>query len=57
MRSAGEPEIPERWDEAIERLQATIDLLATETNKPRLKSADLFDRRFEQVAGQALKSR
>ena len=57
VRSAGEPEIPERWDEAIERLQATIDLLATETNKPRLKSADLFDRRFEQVAGQALKSR
>lgn len=53
VKSAGEPDIPERWDDAIVRLQATIDLLAAETGKPRLKAEDLFDRRFEPVALQA----
>ncbi|MDR2128236.1 MAG: ABC transporter substrate-binding protein [Burkholderiaceae bacterium] len=54
-RSAGEPDIPDDWNEAIERQQETIDLLARVGNKPRLKAAGIFDRRFEHVAGQALK--
>jgi sulfonate transport system substrate-binding protein len=54
VKSAGQPDIPADWKEAIVRQQATIDLLAKETGKPPLKAADLFDRRFEFVAAQAL---
>ncbi|HSD36391.1 MAG TPA: ABC transporter substrate-binding protein [Rhodocyclaceae bacterium] len=54
LKSNGEPDIPADWKGAIERQQATIDLLAKEGGKPVLKAADIFDRRFEFVAGQAL---
>ncbi|WP_233237086.1 ABC transporter substrate-binding protein [Bordetella sp. LUAb4] len=54
IQSAGEPDIPADWNGVIERQQATIDLLAKETNKPRLNAADLFDRRYEFVAAKAL---
>jgi sulfonate transport system substrate-binding protein len=52
--SAGLPDIPADWNAAIERQQATIDLLAAETGKPRLNAADLFDRRYESAAAGAL---
>lgn len=50
----GSIDIPTRWDEVIERQQATIDLLSKELNKPAFKAEDLFDRRFETIAGRAL---
>lgn len=52
--SAGLPDIPADWTAVIERQQATIDLLAAETGKPRLNAADLFDRRYESTAAAAL---
>lgn len=55
-KSAGEPDFPENWKDAIVRQQATIDLLAKEGNKPVLKAEDIFDQRFELLAGQALKA-
>jgi sulfonate transport system substrate-binding protein len=48
--SAGHPDIPATWDDTIARQQATIDLLAKETNKPRFDAGDLFDRRYEATA-------
>lgn len=56
VQSAGEPDIPADWNEAITRQQATIDLLAKETGKPQLKAEDLFDRRYEHLAAQALET-
>ncbi|MVW79830.1 ABC transporter substrate-binding protein [Bordetella sp. 02P26C-1] len=56
VKSAGEPDIPADWNDAIARQQATIDLLAAETGKPRLRAEDLFDRRYENVAAQALET-
>lgn len=53
--SAGHPDIPTDWSDTIARQQATIDLLAKETSKPRLNAADLFDRRYEGVATQGYK--
>ncbi|NYI04243.1 ABC transporter substrate-binding protein [Allostreptomyces psammosilenae] len=52
--AAGVPDIPADWDEVIERQQQTIDLLAEATDQPRLEAAELFDRRFESVAADAL---
>lgn len=57
VQSAGEPDIPADWNDVIVRQQATIDLLAEETGKPRLDAASLFDRRFEHLAAQALEAR
>jgi sulfonate transport system substrate-binding protein len=51
---AGEPDIPAGWSEAIARHQETIDILAKETGNPPLKAADLYDRRYETVAAEAL---
>ncbi|GAB1579242.1 ABC transporter substrate-binding protein [Bordetella petrii] len=56
VQSAGEPDIPASWVEVIARQQATIDLLARETGKPRLNAEDLFDRRYEAVAAGALEA-
>jgi sulfonate transport system substrate-binding protein len=55
-QSAGEPDIPADWNGAIQRQQATIDLLAKETGKPRLDAASLFDRRYEFLAAKALQT-
>jgi sulfonate transport system substrate-binding protein len=54
VKSAGEPDIPANWSEVIARQQATIALLARETGRPELKADDLFDRRFETVAAEAI---
>jgi sulfonate transport system substrate-binding protein len=53
----GEPGIPADWDAVIRRQQKTIDLIAKETGRERFDAATLFDRRFEHVAADALKSR
>ncbi len=51
--AAGKRDVPTSWTEAIERHQQTIDLLAREQKKPQLKAADLYDTRFETIAGTA----
>ncbi|WP_163166134.1 ABC transporter substrate-binding protein [Arthrobacter sp. Alg241-R88] len=51
--AAGKRDVPTSWTEAIERHQQTIDLLAREQKKPQLKAADLYDTRFEAIAGTA----
>ncbi|RWH97212.1 MAG: ABC transporter [Mesorhizobium sp.] len=50
----GQFDIPSDWNDVIVRQQATIDLLAKELNKPAIKAEDLFDRRFEAIATNAL---
>jgi sulfonate transport system substrate-binding protein len=52
--NAGVADIPASWTEAIARHQETIDLLAKETGNKRLKAEDLYDRRYESVAADAL---
>lgn len=54
--ASGEPDIPADWSGAIERHQQTIDLLAKETGNPVIKAEDLYDRRFEKVAAEALRA-
>jgi sulfonate transport system substrate-binding protein len=49
----GQPDIPASWNDAINRQQETVDLLAKEDSEPRLDAANLFDRRFEGVAAAA----
>ncbi|NUS37111.1 MAG: ABC transporter substrate-binding protein [Pseudarthrobacter sp.] len=51
--SSGKRDLPTSWTEAITRHQETIDLLAREQKKPQLKAADLYDTRFEAIAGNA----
>jgi sulfonate transport system substrate-binding protein len=51
--AAGKRDVPTSWTEAIERHQQTIDLLAREQKKPQLTAADLYDTRFEAIAGTA----
>jgi sulfonate transport system substrate-binding protein len=53
VQTAGQPEIPARWDEAIALEQASIDLMARETHHPAFSAASLFDRRFEPVLAEA----
>lgn len=55
-RQNGEPEIPDDWDPVIRRHQKTVDLIAGETGQKKFDAATLFDRRFEHVAADALKS-
>lgn len=52
--NAGVSDIPASWAEAIARHQETIDLLAKETGNKPLRAEDLYDRRYEAVAAQAL---
>jgi sulfonate transport system substrate-binding protein len=51
--AAGKRDVPLSWKEAIERHQQTIDLLAREQKKPELVAADLYDTRYEPIAGTA----
>ena len=51
--AAGKRDVPTSWTEAIARHQETIDLLSREQKKPQLTAADLYDRRFEAIAGTA----
>jgi sulfonate transport system substrate-binding protein len=43
--------VPTTWESAIAYQQAAIDTLAPETNHAPLQAENLFDRRFEAVAG------
>ncbi|GIJ24490.1 ABC transporter substrate-binding protein [Micromonospora lutea] len=54
VENAGVADIPPSWTGAIARHQETIDLLARETGNKRLDAADLYDRRYESVAAEAL---
>ncbi|MDJ0458744.1 ABC transporter substrate-binding protein [Arthrobacter sp. NQ7] len=54
--ATGKRDLPISWTEAIARHQETIDLLAREQKKPQLKAADLYDTRFEAIAGTAFAS-
>ncbi len=45
--------VPRDWAGAEAYEQATIDILAPETRRPRLDAATLFDHRFETIAGDA----
>ena len=54
VANAGIADIPASWTDAIARHQETIDLLAKETGNKPLKAEDLYDRRFETVAADAL---
>ena len=54
VENSGIADIPASWAEAITRHQETIDLLAKETNNKPLKAEDLYDRRYETVAFDAL---
>jgi sulfonate transport system substrate-binding protein len=49
VTESGKPRIPASWNEAIARQQATIDLLSVAEHQPRIRAADLFDRRFEGI--------
>jgi len=51
VKSAGVRDVPTRWDEAIERHQATADLLAAEQDRAHIDVKTLWDRRFETIGG------
>jgi sulfonate transport system substrate-binding protein len=53
VEAAGQPDFPERWDQAIAREQAAIDLLARVTRNKPFAAASLFDRRFEPLVAAA----
>jgi sulfonate transport system substrate-binding protein len=52
--AAGELDIPDDWTDVIARHQETIDLLAKETGNKDIQAEDLYDRRFESVAADAI---
>lgn len=52
-QTLGKADIPANWAGAIESEQETIDLMAAETRHKPFPAAQLFDRRFETIAGQA----
>ncbi|MEU7842805.1 ABC transporter substrate-binding protein [Micromonospora sp. NPDC049114] len=54
VENGGVADIPTNWTEAIARHQETIDLLAKETGNKPLRAEDLYDRRYESVAADAL---
>jgi sulfonate transport system substrate-binding protein len=53
VASTNRPTYPRSWDKAIAWEQETADLLAAGGFIPKVKAADLFDRRFEKVAAEA----
>lgn len=56
VKGIGHPDIPADWTSAIERQQKTVDLLGKETGKETFDAEVLFDRRYESVAADAVKS-
>ncbi|MFI5691698.1 ABC transporter substrate-binding protein [Kribbella sp. NPDC051586] len=54
--NAGHPDIPADWTDAIQRQQATIELLAKETGNKVIQAKDLYDLRFQTVAADAIKA-
>ncbi|MGW6964321.1 ABC transporter substrate-binding protein [Streptomyces zaomyceticus] len=57
VASLNKPHFPARWDEAIRWEQETADLLAEGGFVPRFDVTQLFDRRFEGLAAQAVDAR
>ena len=53
-QSFGIADVPANWNDIIARQQQTIDLLARETGQKSFPAAELFDRRLEHVAADAL---
>ena len=53
IRNAGTPVIPTSWTKAIAAHQQTIDLLSAEEDQPDTKAQDLWDLRYQHVAGDA----
>jgi sulfonate transport system substrate-binding protein len=53
VKAAGVRDVPTDWSDAIERHQATADLLAAEQERPHLDVATVWDLRFEKVGGTA----
>ncbi len=53
IRNAGTPVIPKTWTKAIAEHQQTIDLLSEEEDQPDTKAQDLWDLRYQHVAGDA----
>jgi sulfonate transport system substrate-binding protein len=47
----GNVAVPRNWDGAVVYQQTAIDTLAPETKHPRFDAKNLFDRRFEAIAG------
>jgi sulfonate transport system substrate-binding protein len=54
VENGGVADIPASWGDAIARHQETIDLLAKETGNKPLRAEDLYDRRYESVASDAV---
>lgn len=54
VAASGTPQIPADWADAIARHQKTIDLLAKETDEQSFRAVDLYDRRFEHIAADAI---
>lgn len=53
----GNQVVPDTWDEVVARHQQTIDLLAVELGYEPYSAEQIFDRRFETLAAQALTGR
>lgn len=54
IRESGKSDIPRSWDQAITVEQQTIDFMARGMEKKAFPTPDLFDRRFEHVAADAI---
>lgn len=54
VAASGDPVIPRDWTEAIGLQQASIDLLAKEGGQKPFDAAQIFDRRFETIAADAI---
>ncbi|MBB4858926.1 sulfonate transport system substrate-binding protein [Novosphingobium chloroacetimidivorans] len=54
IRESGRSDIPRDWTQAITVEQQTIDFMAREMDKTPFPAADIFDRRFERVAADAI---
>jgi sulfonate transport system substrate-binding protein len=53
IKNAGTPVVPKSWTKAIAAHQQTIDLLSAEEDQPDIKAQDLWDLRYQHVAGDA----
>jgi len=53
IRESGRSDIPRDWTAAIAVEQQTINFMAREMKRKPFDAADIFDRRFENVAGDA----
>lgn len=54
VAASGDPVIPRDWSEAIGLQQSSIDLLAKEGGQKPFDAAQIFDRRFETIAADAI---